>query len=166
MLVITQLFNLFFVLVVFDRYAPTLKHAALALSTSLGAVLNAWWLYRGCARGALRAAGALATVAWRLVAATAFATVAILIARPDDGWWVAKASGTLDVRWAARHSRCSAPSLTPFQPTGPSFAALAHWPRCLRWAVPPILACFTALASVSRDVKRLESRAFSDRPTR
>ncbi|WP_156861373.1 murein biosynthesis integral membrane protein MurJ [Casimicrobium huifangae] len=101
-LVITQLFNLFFVWVVFDRYAPTLKHAALALSTSLGAVLNAWWLYRGLrARGLYVPQARWRPFAWQLVAATAFTTVAILIARPDDGWWVAKASGTLDTRWAA-----------------------------------------------------------------
>ena len=43
-LILSQLFNVLFVFAVFPK---ELRHAALALSTSLGAVLNAWWLYRG-----------------------------------------------------------------------------------------------------------------------
>jgi len=101
-LVITQLFNLFFVLIVFERYAPLLKHAALALSTSLGAVLNAWWLYRGLrARGLYLPQARWRRFALQLAAATAFTTVVILIARPGDDWWVAKAAGGFDTHWAA-----------------------------------------------------------------
>ncbi|MBS0314092.1 MAG: murein biosynthesis integral membrane protein MurJ [Proteobacteria bacterium] len=92
-LLLTQLFNLLFVFVLFAHWAPHLKHAALALSTSLGAVLNAWWLYRG-----LRARGLYAPQAhWRrfalqLAVATLVATAAIVIARPDDGWWSVRAA--------------------------------------------------------------------------
>ena len=87
-LLITQLFNLFFVFVVFKHYAPHLLHAALALSTSLGAVLNAWWLYRGLlARGVYVPQAGWARFAGRLFAATAFTTVLIVLAKPVDIWW-------------------------------------------------------------------------------
>jgi len=88
-LLITQLFNALFVWVLFDRYAPHLKHAALALSTSLGAVLNAYWLYRGLRlRGLYAPQPRWARYAWQLAAATALATVVVVIARPADAWWV------------------------------------------------------------------------------
>ena len=91
-LLVTQLFNLFFVLLVFERYAPQLKHAALALSTSLGALLNAWWLYRGlAARGLYQPQARWARYAWQLLAATALTTALILLAKPGDGWWLAAA---------------------------------------------------------------------------
>ena len=35
------------------------------------------------------------------LAATAFTTAVILIARPGDDWWVTNAAGALDTRWAA-----------------------------------------------------------------
>ena len=88
-LLITQLFNLFFVFVVFRRYAPHLLHAALALSTSLGAVLNAWWLYRGLrARGLYVPQPRWGRYAWQLALATAFTTALIVLAKPADDWWV------------------------------------------------------------------------------
>lgn len=88
-LIITQLFNALFVWVLFDRYAPHLKHAALALSTSLGAVLNAYWLYRGLRQRELYAP----QPRWmrftrQLLVATALATAVVLVARPTDAWWV------------------------------------------------------------------------------
>jgi putative peptidoglycan lipid II flippase len=87
-LLITQLFNLFFVLLVFDRYAYDFRHAALALSTSLGAVLNAWWLYRGLlARGVYVPQPGWARFAWQLFGATLFTTALILLAKPADLWW-------------------------------------------------------------------------------
>jgi len=89
-LIITQVFNLLFVFVVFRQFAPHLLHAALALSTSLGAVLNAWWLYRGLrARGLYAPQAGWRRYAWQLVAATAFTTLIIVLARPADAWWVA-----------------------------------------------------------------------------
>jgi putative peptidoglycan lipid II flippase len=91
-LLITQLFNLFFVFVVFQQFAPTLLHAALALSTSLGAVLNAWWLYRGLlARGLYVPQARWGRFAWRLLSATALTTALILLARPGDAWWTSAA---------------------------------------------------------------------------
>ncbi len=88
-LLITQLFNLFFVFVVFKHYAPHLLHAALALSTSLGAVLNAWWLYRGLrARGLYTPQARWGRFASQLLFATAFTTALIVLAKPADSWWV------------------------------------------------------------------------------
>ena len=87
-LLITQLFNLFFVFVVFNRFAPQLLHVALALSTSLGAVLNAWWLYRGLlARGVYVPQAGWTRFARQLLAATLLTTALILLARPTDVWW-------------------------------------------------------------------------------
>lgn len=89
-LILTQLFNLFFVWVVFERYAPHLKHAALALSTSLGAVLNAWWLYRGLrAHGLYQPQQRWARYVGHLLIATGLATLVVMWARPADAWWVA-----------------------------------------------------------------------------
>lgn len=88
-LLITQLFNALFVWVVFDRYAPNLKHAALALSTSLGAILNAYWLYRGLRQRELYVPQPRwARFIWQLLAATALATAVVVVARPPDSWWV------------------------------------------------------------------------------
>ena len=88
-LLITQLFNGLFVWVVFDRYAPDYKHAALALSTSLGAVLNAWWLYRGLrARGLYVPQAGWTRYAWQLLTATVCTAAVILFAKPADLWWV------------------------------------------------------------------------------
>ncbi len=88
-LLITQLFNLLFVFVVFSRFAPLLLHAALALSTSLGAVLNAWWLYRGLlTRGVYVPQAGWAQFAWKLLVATLFTTALIVLAKPIDVWWV------------------------------------------------------------------------------
>jgi putative peptidoglycan lipid II flippase len=87
-LLITQLFNALFIWVLFERYAPQFKHVALALSTSIGAVLNAWWLYRGLlARGLYVPQAGWARFAWRLLAATLFATALIVLAKPADLWW-------------------------------------------------------------------------------
>jgi putative peptidoglycan lipid II flippase len=87
-LLITQLFNLFFVFVVFRHFAPHLLHAALALSTSLGAVLNAWWLYRGLRQRGLY----VPQSGWRqygrqLMAATLFTAAILIFAKPTDAWW-------------------------------------------------------------------------------
>jgi putative peptidoglycan lipid II flippase len=88
-LLITQIFNLFFVFVVFKTYAPHLLHAALALSTSLGAILNAWWLFHGLKQRGLY----VPQVRWprfirHLSLGTMLATAAVLIAKPHDHWWV------------------------------------------------------------------------------
>ena len=91
-LLITQLFNLFFVLVVFKQFAPHLLHAALALSTSLGAVLNAWWLYCGLrARGLYVPQPRWTRYAWQLFVAAALTAAIIYFAKPADGWWVTTA---------------------------------------------------------------------------
>ncbi len=88
-LIITQLFNLLFVHVVFERYAPDYKHAALALSISLGALLNAWWLYRGLrARGLYEPQAGWTQYGWQLFAATLAAAAVIFFAKPADLWWV------------------------------------------------------------------------------
>lgn len=101
-LLITQLFNLFFVWVVFDRYAYEYRHAALALSTSLGAVLNAWWLYRGLrARSLYAPQPRWGRYALHLTVATAFATAVILIACPAASWWVLQPVHGPEVPWAA-----------------------------------------------------------------
>ncbi len=87
-LLITQLLNAVFIWLIFDKFAPHLKHAALALSTSLGAVLNAWWLYRGLrARGLYVPRGGWSRFASQLFAATSLATACVLVARPIDAWW-------------------------------------------------------------------------------
>ncbi len=91
-LIITQLFNLLFVHIVFERYAPDLKHAALALSISLGALLNAWWLYRGLrARGLYQPQAGWSRYGWQLFAATLCAAAVIFFAKPADVWWVTTA---------------------------------------------------------------------------
>ena len=91
-LIITQLFNLLFVHVVFERYAPDLKHAALALSISLGALLNAWWLYRGLrARGLYEPQAGWSRYGWQLFAATLCTAAVIFFAKPADFWWVTTA---------------------------------------------------------------------------
>jgi putative peptidoglycan lipid II flippase len=88
-LLITQLFNALFVFVVFKRYAPNLLHAALALSTSLGAILNAWWLYHGLKkRGLYKPQPRWTRYVWQLLGATAFATALVVAAKPVDAWWV------------------------------------------------------------------------------
>jgi putative peptidoglycan lipid II flippase len=88
-LLITQLFNALFVWFIFDHYAPQLKHAALALSTSLGAILNAWWLYRGLRKRSLYVPQPRwSRYAWQLLAATLFAAVLVVVAKPVDAWWV------------------------------------------------------------------------------
>jgi putative peptidoglycan lipid II flippase len=88
-LLITQLFNALFVWFVFDRYAPDLKHAALALSTSLGAILNAWWLFAVLkARGLYVPQPRWSRFAWQLATATLLATLVVALARPNDLWWV------------------------------------------------------------------------------
>jgi putative peptidoglycan lipid II flippase len=92
-LIVTQLLNAVFVWVVFERYAPEHKHAALALSTSLGAVLNAWWLFRGLrARGLYVPRPRWKNFATHLVFATLFATALVLAARPNDQWWLASSN--------------------------------------------------------------------------
>ncbi len=88
-LLITQLFNLFFVLIVFEHYARDYKHAALALSTSLGAILNAWWLYRGLKqRGLYVPQPRWMRFAAHMLIATLLATALVIVARPVDFWWV------------------------------------------------------------------------------
>ncbi len=88
-LIITQLFNLLFVHVVFERYAPDYKHAALALSISLGALLNAWWLYRGLrARGLYAPQAGWSRYGWQLFVATVCTAAVIFFAKPADLWWV------------------------------------------------------------------------------
>lgn len=91
-LIITQLFNLLFVHVVFERYAPDYKHAALALSISLGALLNAWWLYRGLrVRGLYEPQAGWTRYGWQLFAATLCTAAVIFFAKPADFWWVTTA---------------------------------------------------------------------------
>jgi putative peptidoglycan lipid II flippase len=93
-LIVTQLLNAVFVWLIFEKFAPDHKHAALALSTSLGAVLNAWWLFRGLrARGLYVPRPRWKKFATHLAIATLCATVLVLFARPTDHWWLA--SGTL-----------------------------------------------------------------------
>ncbi len=93
-LIVTQLLNAVFVWVIFEKYAPDHKHAALALSTSLGAVLNAWWLFRGLrARGLYVPRPRWKNFATHLLLATLCATALVFFARPNDTWWLA--SGTL-----------------------------------------------------------------------
>lgn len=88
-LLITQLFNLFFVFVVFREFAPHLLHAALALSTSLGAILNAWWLYRGLKqRGLYVPQPRWMRFAVHMLMATLLVTALVIVARPVDFWWV------------------------------------------------------------------------------
>ncbi len=87
-LLVTQLFNALFVWVIFEKYAPAHKHAALALSTSLGAVLNAWWLFRGLrARGLYVPQARWSNFATHLTLATVLATACVVYARPTDAWW-------------------------------------------------------------------------------
>lgn len=91
-LIITQLFNLLFVHVVFERYARDYKHAALALSISLGALLNAWWLYRGLrVRGLYEPQAGWARYGWQLFVATVCTAAVIFFAKPTDLWWVTTA---------------------------------------------------------------------------
>jgi putative peptidoglycan lipid II flippase len=93
-LIVTQLLNAIFVWVIFEKFAPDHKHAALALSTSLGAVLNAWWLFRGLrARGLYVPRPRWKKFATHLAIATLCATALVLFARPTDLWWLG--SGTL-----------------------------------------------------------------------
>lgn len=90
-LIVTQLLNAFFVWFVIESVYPEYKpwrHAALALSTSLGAVLNAWWLFRGLkARGLYQPSARWSRFVWHLLFATALATLCVLLARPNDAWW-------------------------------------------------------------------------------
>jgi len=91
-LIITQLFNVLFVHVVFERFAPDYKHAALALSISLGALLNAWWLYRGLrARGLYEPQAGWSRYGWQLSVATMCTAAVIFFAKPADVWWVTTA---------------------------------------------------------------------------
>jgi len=91
-LIITQLFNVLFVHVVFERIAPDYKHAALALSISLGALLNAWWLYRGLrARGLYEPQAGWSRYGWQLSVATMCTAAVIFFAKPADVWWVTTA---------------------------------------------------------------------------
>jgi putative peptidoglycan lipid II flippase len=92
-LIVTQLLNAVFVWVVFEKFAPDHKHAALALSTSLGAVLNAWWLFRGLrARGLYVPRPRWKKFVTHLVIATLCATALVLLARPTDPWWLASST--------------------------------------------------------------------------
>jgi putative peptidoglycan lipid II flippase len=87
-LIVTQLFNALFVWVIFEKFAPNHKHAALALSTSIGAVLNAWWLFRGLrARRLYVPHAGWSKFASHLFVATVLATACVLYARPGDAWW-------------------------------------------------------------------------------
>ncbi len=94
-LIVTQLFNALFVWYVIETLFPAYRewrHAALALSTSLGAVLNAWWLYRGLrARGLYTPGVRWIAFASHLAIATLIATIVVLIARPQDAWWTSVA---------------------------------------------------------------------------
>ena len=87
-LLISQLFNLLFIWFLVPKLAPGYGHAALALSTSLGAVLNAWWLYRGLRRQGLYVPqyGWL-RYGWQLLGATLFTAAILILAKPGDGWW-------------------------------------------------------------------------------
>jgi putative peptidoglycan lipid II flippase len=90
-LIVTQLLNLLFIWAMIEYLLPEYKswrHAALALSTSLGAVLNAWWLFRGLRRKGLYVpAPAWSRYAWQLIAATALIVLVALIASPSAAWW-------------------------------------------------------------------------------
>ncbi|MCX7669511.1 MAG: oligosaccharide flippase family protein, partial [Anaerolineae bacterium] len=89
-LLATQVFNLIFVFLVFRQWAPNHLHAALALSTSLGAVLNAWWLYRGLIRRRLYApAAGWSRFIRHVLLASAFTVGAMALALPSSAWWLA-----------------------------------------------------------------------------
>jgi putative peptidoglycan lipid II flippase len=94
-LIVTQLLNALFIWALIEYLFPEYKpwrHAALALSTSLGAVLNAWWLYRGLRKRALYVpAAAWSRYIWQLLAATALIVVVALIASPNIAWWTSAA---------------------------------------------------------------------------
>jgi putative peptidoglycan lipid II flippase len=94
-LIVTQLLNALFIWALIEYAFPEYKpwrHAALALSTSLGAVLNAWWLFRGLrARGLYVPAPAWSRYAWQLIVATALIVVVVLIANPSVAWWTSAA---------------------------------------------------------------------------
>ncbi|MGL5002369.1 MAG: murein biosynthesis integral membrane protein MurJ, partial [Casimicrobium sp.] len=91
-LIVTQLLNALFIWVLIERVFPQYlewRHAALALSTSLGAVLNAWWLFRGLkARKLYVPQVNWSRFAWHLLFATALATACVAYARPIDAWWL------------------------------------------------------------------------------
>lgn len=90
-LLVTQILNATLIWLLIEHVFPEYKHwrhAALALSTSLGAVLNAWWLYRGLrARGLYVPTPAWLAYAAKLLAATALIVVVALIAAPSAQWW-------------------------------------------------------------------------------
>lgn len=88
-LLATQVFNLIFVFLVFRQWAPNQLHAALALSTSLGAVLNAWWLYRGLIQRRLYSpAAGWARFIRHVLLASAFTAGAMALALPTGAWWL------------------------------------------------------------------------------
>ncbi len=91
-LIVTQLLNAAFIWLLIENVFPeykTWRHAALALSTSLGAVLNAWWLFRGLrARGLYVPQPRFSRYAARLIVAAAFATALIVFASPAVEWWL------------------------------------------------------------------------------
>jgi putative peptidoglycan lipid II flippase len=90
-LIATQILNAVFIWALIEYVLPEYKpwrHAALALSTSLGAVLNAWWLYRGLrVRGLYVPSPAWARYAWQLVTATLLIVIVVVIASPGAQWW-------------------------------------------------------------------------------
>jgi putative peptidoglycan lipid II flippase len=87
-LLVTQVLNATLVWVIFEKFAPQMKHVALVLSTSLGAVLNAWWLYRGLrVRGLYVPHAGWTSFTLHLLVATLIATACVLYARPIDTWW-------------------------------------------------------------------------------
>ncbi|MFN3628643.1 MAG: murein biosynthesis integral membrane protein MurJ, partial [Casimicrobiaceae bacterium] len=87
-LLATQGFNLIFVFLVFRQWAPNHLHAALALSTSLGAVLNAWWLCRGLVRRGLYApAAGWSRFLQHVLAASIITAGAMALALPAREWW-------------------------------------------------------------------------------
>lgn len=89
-LVLTQLLNLVLVFGVFRVLAPHLLHAALALSTSLGALMNAWWLLRGLTgRGLYDPAPGWRRFILHVLGATATAGIAVVVAMPASSWWLA-----------------------------------------------------------------------------
>lgn len=94
-LIVTQILNAIFIWALIEYVFPEYKHwrhAALALSTSVGAVLNAWWLFRGLrARGLYVPTPAWSRYAMQLVAATSLIVIVTVIATPNVAWWTSAA---------------------------------------------------------------------------
>ncbi len=88
-LVATQILNIAFV--------PLFKHAGLALSISLAAGLNAWFLLRGLRkRGIYRAQPGWVVFALKVSAAVAGMSLALWFAMGPEQWWL-KSSGAVRV---------------------------------------------------------------------